>query len=130
MMIYRSRLAIIMSAAAIWFLGCVWLTFNPKDLRVLAQHSIFLIILVFVGTASIYFCYFMAKRFPYFTLGLVVIASCFALIVIDIVASFLLKLDNVWIDGIDLLIPVLLPLGSLLLFWLGMKKSRAERGAK
>ena len=130
MMIYRSRLAIIMSAAAIWFLGSAWLTFNPKELRVLAQHSIFFIILVFVGAASIYFCYFMAKRFPYFTLGLVVIAACLALIVIDVVASFLLNLDNVWIDGIDLLIPVLLPLGSLLLFWLGMKKSRAARRAK
>lgn len=129
-MIYRNRLAIIMSAAAIWFLGCVWLTFNPNDLRVLAQHSIFLIILVFAGAASVYFCYFMAKRFPYFTLGLAVIAACFALIVIDIIASFLLHLDNVWIDGIDLLIPVLLPLGSLVLFWLGMKKSRTERGVK
>lgn len=130
MMIYRSRLAIILSAAAIWFLGAVWLAFNPKDLDVLAQHSIFFIILVFVGVVSIYFCYFMAKRFPYFILGLAVIAACFALIVIDIVASFVLNLDNVWIDGMDLLIPVLLPLGSLLLFWLGMKKSRAERGTK
>jgi hypothetical protein len=119
-----------MSAAVIWFLGSVWLAFNPKDLRILAQHSIFFIILVFVAAASICFCYFLAKRFPYFTLGLVVIAACFALIVIDIVASFLLNLDNVWIDRIDLLIPVLLPFGSLLLFWLGVKKSRAERGEK
>jgi len=119
-----------MSAAAIWFLGSVWLAFNPKDLRLLAQHSIFFIILVFIGAASIYFCYFMAKRFPYFTLGLVVIAASFALMVIDIVASLMLRLDNMWIDGMNLLIPVLLPFGSLLLFWLGMKKSRAERGAK
>ncbi len=130
MMIYRSRLAIILSAATIWFLGAVWLTFNPKDLDVLAQHSIFFIILAFVGIASIYFCYFMAKRFPYFILGLSVIAVCFALIVIDIVASFMLNLDNVWIDGMDVLIPLLLPLGSLVLFWSGIKKSRAERVTK
>jgi hypothetical protein len=45
MMIYRRRLAIIMSAAVIWFLGSVWLAFNPKDLRILAQHSISFIIL-------------------------------------------------------------------------------------
>ena len=130
MTIYRRRLAIIMSAAVIWFLGSVWLTCNPKYLRILAQHSIFFIVLVFIGTVSIYFCYSLARRFPYFTPGLVVIAACFALIVIDIVASFLLNLDNVWIDGIDLLVPVLLPLGSLLLFWLGVKKSRTERSEK
>lgn len=125
---YPSRLAIILSAAVIWFLGGVWLTFNPKDLDVLARHSMFFIILAFAGVASIYFCYFLARRFPDFTLGLAVIAACFALIVIDVVASFVLKLDNVWIDGMDLLIPVLLPLGSLLLFWSGMKKAKRERG--
>lgn len=130
MMNYPSRLAIILSAAAIWFLGALWLIFNPKDLDVLAQHSIFFIILVLVGVASIYFCYFMAKRYPYFILGLAVIAACFALIVIDILASFVLNLDNMWIDSMDLLIPALLPLGSLLLFWSGMKKSRRERGTR
>lgn len=105
-------------------------SFQSERSAYLSATLHFLHYLVFVGAGSIYFCYFLAKRFPYFTLGLVVIAACFALIVIDIVASFLLNLDNVWIDGIDLLIPVLLPLGSLLLFWLGVKKSRAERGEK
>lgn len=129
-MIYRSRLAIILSAAAIWFLGAVWLSCNPKDLDVLARHSVFSIVLVLVAIASIYFCYLMAKRYPHFILGLVVIAASFALFVIDIVASLVLRLDNMWIDGMNLLIPVLLPLGSVLLFWSGIKKSRRERGTR
>lgn len=104
--------------------------FPSERLDVLAQHSIFFIVLAVADVASILFCYFMARRFPYFTLGLAVIAAWFALSVVDIVASILLKLDNVWIDGMDVLIPVLLPLGSLLLFWLGMKKARRERSTR
>lgn len=127
MMIYRSRLAIILSASAIWFLGAVWLSCNPKELDVLARHSVFSIVLVLVAIASIYFCYSMAKRYPNFVLGLIVIAASFALMVIDIVASLVLRLDNMWIEGMNLLIPVLLPLGSVLLFWSGIKKSRRER---
>jgi hypothetical protein len=130
MTIYKRRLAIILSAASIWFLGAVWLAFNPEKIDVLARHAIFFIVLVFLCVASIYFLYFMAKRFPDFTLGLAVIAAYFALMVVDILASFVLNLNNVWMDRLGLLIPVLLPLGTVLLFWSGMKKSRRERGTK
>ena len=127
---YRSRLVIVLSSATIWAIGCFWLIFHPRALDALGQRPIFAVIFACFSAASIYFCYYVAKRKPGFELGLAVLAFNFALISINGVASFVLNLQNSWTDSIQILTLFLLPLGTAILFWQGLKKAKEEKRKK
>ena len=46
---------------------------------------------------------------------------------INSIASFVLHLQNLWTDTIQILNQFLLPLGAVILFWRGVKKSKEEK---
>jgi len=46
---------------------------------------------------------------------------------INSIASFVLHLQNLWTDTIQILNQFLLPLGTVILFWHGAKKSKEEK---
>ena len=115
-----------LSSATIWAIGCVWLVFHPRALEALGQRPIFVVFACF-SVASIYFCYFVAKRKPGFELGLTVLAMNFALLSVNSIASLVLNLENFWTETIQILNLVLLPLGTAILFWQGVKKLKEEK---
>jgi len=59
---YRGRLAIVLSSATIWAIGCIWLVFHPRALEALGQRPIVGVVFACFSAASIYFCYLVAKR--------------------------------------------------------------------
>jgi hypothetical protein len=124
---YRRRLAIVLSSATIWAIGCVWLVFHQRALEALGQNPIFAVAFVCFCAASIYFLYFVAKRKPGFELGLTVLAVNLTLLSVNSVASLVLNLQNFWTETIQILNRVLLPLGTAILFWQGVKKSKEEK---
>lgn len=120
----RARVAIVLSSATIWAVGCIWLVFHPTALEALVKQPIFAVALACFSVVSVYFCYFVARRQPGFELGLTVLAISFALLTINGIASFVLNIQNFWTDAIEVLNRVLLPLSAAILFWQGLKKSK------
>ena len=51
----------------------------------------------------------------------------FALLSVNSVASLVLNLENFWTETIQILNLVLLPLGTAILFWQGVKKLKEEK---
>ena len=123
---YRTRLAIVLSAATSWALAIIWLAFHPQTLRVLWQRPILPMVLVCVSVASVCLCYFAAKHHPGYGLGLIILAVNIGLLSVFGIA-FALNLDNPWIGGIGRLTEVLLPLATAILIYQSVRKSRQEK---
>lgn len=124
---HRVRLAIVLSSATIWTIGCIWLVFHPTALEALVKQPIFAVVFACFSVVSIYFCYFVSTRQPGFELGLTILSISFALLTINGIASFVLNLQNFWTDAIQILNRILLPLSAAILFWQGLKKSKEEK---
>jgi drug/metabolite transporter (DMT)-like permease len=128
---YKRRLVIVVSGAAIWFLGAVWIVFNPGIQRSLGKSSTaFTLVVACLCAASICACYLIAKRLPRFALGLIVLTVYFALLSVYVVSSLMLNIDSAWIDRMHYLIQALLPVATLILLWQGMKKLKEDKTNK
>jgi hypothetical protein len=123
------RLVIVLAAATIWTLGLIWLAFQPKLSEAVWQHVAAFIALDCASIASIYFCYFTAKRRPGYELGLAILAVNFALLSMACTA-FVLHIENVWIDRIITSTQVLLPLAGGTLIIQNFRKSKAEKSRR
>ena len=124
---YSRRLSIIISAAIFWFIVMIWLIFNLKLLDAITRNRTFIFILAFVCIVHIGFYYRIAKRVPYFAIGLGVLAGGLALCTVFIIANFVFNLDNAWLDRIFDLSQALLILAPLILFWQTVKKLREKK---
>lgn len=106
--------------------GCL-ANVRPKILHGLWQHSIVTTVLLAWSVASIWGCYFAAKRMPHLALGVVLLASFFVLTSIYVVAYFLLNIDDAWTGGMFHSIQVLLPLATFAVAWQALKKSKLDK---
>lgn len=126
---YKGRLVIVVLGATIWSLGVVWIVFSRGVRDALAQRSTaFSLVAVCFCAASICAFYFVAKRMPRFAMGLTALAVYLVLLSIYAVASLVLEIDNVWIDGMQYLVLVLLPVSTFIMFWQGVKKTKDDKG--
>ncbi|MGA7522470.1 MAG: hypothetical protein WBW84_08300 [Acidobacteriaceae bacterium] len=123
---YRRRVVIIVSAAALWGAGLIWLAFQRNLLDRLGPNSLFLIILGCFGIPGIFGCYYVAKRQPGIRIGIAAVAIVSALCLAAILL-LLLKVNNAWTGMINGLIEILLPLSCVILIWQSVRKARDQK---
>lgn len=123
---YNRRLWIVLSAAIVWSALLIVLILKPSQWHVLAQDRTLFFLLACGGFVPICLYYPLAKRFPYFAVGLAVIAGGLVLTSAYSLARHVFNVDNVWTDGVYFLSRVLIPLGGLILILQAAKNSKAE----
>jgi len=126
---YRLRLFLILSAAVLVCLMLDWLVFHPSLLLRIAQARITGVLFASAGIASLCFIYYLATKFPYFAIGLAVLATGGLLNLACAIGFFILNLNSPWLDGLSKLSYALIFLASPILIWQARRKSKAEKSA-
>lgn len=131
---HNKRLLRVILGATLWCLGvvwslrAVWVMFNRDARNAPAQttNAFPLIVVCFCVVSISAFCY-LAKRMPRFAVGLAFLAAYLFLLAVYTVASLVLKIDNIWVDGLNYLLLVLLPVSTFILAWQGAKKTKDHK---
>lgn len=126
---HNKLVLVVILGATSWCLAVVWIVCNREVRDTLVQRdNTFSLIAISFFAVSICAFYFVAKRLPRFAMGLAFLAIYFVVLSVYTIASLVLKIDNIWVDGLHYLTLVLLPVSTLILAWQGAKKTKDDKG--
>ena len=131
---YRRSVLIIVAAFAIWCIIALWLVFGLHVSLVFEGGHAFYFVLAFLVVLPVFFFFPLAKHKKVLTkghaVGLTLLSAGLVLISVDVIAFFVLNLDNVWTDRIQNMSQALIVLACFVFIGLGIKSARAKSGSK
>jgi len=110
-------LVITVSIALVWVCMLLWLILPMSNAARVGSNPLFPFVLAPFALLPMYPLYWLAKKWPRFSLGILGVAAC---LLVTLAAGFLyyvLHFDNLWVERLFDLSQILCAVSSLLLVW-------------
>jgi len=110
-------LIIVILLTVIWLCILVWLVLASGSATKIGSNSLFPFAIGVFALLPLYPLYGVAKRWPRFRLGIVMLMAGLLLTLVVALSHYVLHLEGSWVQGMFSLSEILCVLSSLLLVW-------------